>query len=196
MAGPTATTNNEAPQIWGMMAEFPDVKSVYHAAQKMRDAGYTKWDVGCPFPIHNMDEAMGLKRSKVAWVMGTGAFSGVCLAMLLQGWTSGGGSAFIGWLSGYPMVTAGKPYVAWEQFMPVIFELGVLLSAFGALMGMLAFNKLPMWYHPLLKRERYMRVSDDKFFVSVECADAKYDEGAMRRFFEELGATHIEMVEA
>lgn len=172
--------------VWGLMAEFPDVASVYHAAEKVRDAGYTKWDTYAPFPIHNMDEAMGLPRSKVAWVMGTAAATGLACAIAMQWWMSG---------TDYPIVTAGKPYVAWEQFMPVMFELSVLFSAFGALLGMLALNKLPMWYHPLLKKEKFLRVSDDKFFIAIEAADPKFDPERTRQLLAGAGASSVEVVE-
>lgn len=171
---------------WGLMAEFPDVPAVYHAAQKVRDAGFKHWDVYAPFPIHGIDEAMGLPKSKVAWVMGTMAATGLSCAIAMQWWMSG---------VDYPMITAGKPYTAWEQFMPVMFELTVLFSAFGALLGMLALNKLPMWYHPLLKRERFLRVSDDRFIIAIESADPKFDPQRVRQLFESAGATNVEVVE-
>lgn len=189
-----SAVQNQEP--FGLMAEYSDVTSVYRAAEKIRDEGYTKWDVGCPFPIHNMDEAMGLKPSKVAWIMGFGAVAGVTIALIMQGWTAGGGVLDIGWLSGYNVNTAAKPLIAWEQFLPVTFELGVLLSAFGAIFGMLMINRLPMWYHPLMKKDRYLRVGDDKFFISIEAKDPKFNDAATRRLLESTGAEHVDVVEA
>lgn len=190
-----ANANNDGA-VFGLMAEYSDVTSVFNAAKRVRDAGFTKWDVGCPFPIHDMDEAMGLKPSKVAWPMGFGALSGVTIALVMQGWTSAGWTLPIGWLSGYQINTAAKPLFAWEQFLPVTFELGVLLSSFGALFGMLMINRLPMWYHPLMKKDRYLRVGDDKFFISIESKDPKYDEAQVRQLLESTGAAAVEVVEA
>ncbi len=181
---------------YGLMGEYSDVTSVYRAAEQFRDAGYTMWDVGCPFPIHNLDEAMGLKQSKVAWIMGTGAAVGVALALFMQMWTAGGGTLDIGWLSGYRVNVASKPLLAWEQFLPVTFELGVLISSFGAIFGMLMINRLPMWYHPLMKKERYLRVGDDKFFISIEAKDPKFNDAKTRQLLESTGAAHVEVVEA
>ena len=69
MAAHTHDTEKPKP-VWGMLAEFESPAAVYHAAEKVRDAGYRKWDVYSPIPVHGMDEAMGLKPSKMAWIVG------------------------------------------------------------------------------------------------------------------------------
>ena len=173
--------------VWGMMAEFEDVTALYKAAQQVRDAGFNKWDVYAPFPVHGMEEAMGLKPSKVAFAVGTGAFFGVFGAIAMQFWMNG---------IDYQIANGGKPLIAWEQSTPITFELGVLLSAFGALLGMFALNKLPMWYHPLMKKDRFLRVSDDRFCIAIEATDDQFDPDQTRAFLEELGGQHIDMVEA
>lgn len=181
-----APKTEEGGALWGMIGEF---KSPYHitkAAEMFRDAGYKKWDVYAPVPIHGMDEAMGLKSSRVGWIVGMAAIVGVTGALALQGWTSA---------VDYQMVVAGKPFFAWEQFTPITFELGVLFAAFGALLSMLAFNKLPMWYHPLFTKERFLRVSDDRFIIAVEAKDAKFKVDELREFFRKAGGEHIETVE-
>lgn len=175
-----------AGQTWGVMAEFPDAASLYHAAEHLRDAGYRKWDVYSPCPIHGMPEAMGLKWSKVSVVMGSAAFTGFLSAVAMQWWMSA---------VDYPMITAGKPFGAWEQFTPIMFELSVLFGAFGAILGMLALNGLPMWYHPLLKKNRFLRVSDDRLVIAVEASDPKFKEAQVRQMLEKLGGQHIDGVE-
>jgi hypothetical protein len=174
------------PSIWGVMAEYPTPAAIYHAAEEVRDAGFSRWDVYAPFPIHGIDEAMGLRGSKVAWIVGFGAFFGVVGAMTMQWWMLA---------IDYQIVVAAKPLFAWEQYLPVTFELGVLFSAFGAIFGMLALNKLPMWYHPLLKKERFLRVSDDRFIIAIEAADPRFDPVKTREMLTRLGATSVEMVE-
>lgn len=176
----------EAPK-YGLLAEFEDVTAVYGAAKRVREEGYAKWDVHSPFPIHGMDEAMGLARPKVSFFMGTGALLGVGGALLMQWWMNA---------VDYSILVAGKPMFAWEQATPITFELGVLLSAFGCLGGMLLLNKLPMPYHPLLRKDNFLRSSDDKFFIAIEADDPKYDESQTRAFLESLGGFNIETVEA
>lgn len=184
----TVTTETfPAPPVWGVMAEFPDITSIYRAAHKVRDAGYSKWDVYSPVPIHGMPEAMGIGHSRITFIIAMGAITGVLGAILLQFWTS----AF-----DYQTVVGGKPFGAWEPFMPIIFEMGVLFSAFGAVFGMLALNKLPMLYHPLHKKERFLRVSDDRFVLAVEADDPNFDMDRTGEMLRGLGATSIEVVEA
>jgi hypothetical protein len=95
----------------------------------------------------------------------------------------------------YPLVVQGKPVDAWEQFVPITFEVGVLFTALTTLLGMMAFNKLPMWHHPLMKKERFLRVSDDRFVICVEANDPKFDPAATRALLEKAGATGIDLVE-
>jgi len=180
------TTETAAPKTWGIMAEFETPYAISHAAEHIRDAGFTKWDTYSPFPVHGLDEAMGIKLSKVTWIMGGAALSGFTLALWMQWWMSA---------VNYKTVTGGKPLFAWEQFTPIMFELSVLISAFGAILGMLILNALPRWYHPLFKKERFLRVSDDRFVVAIEAADPNFDESKTRALLESLGGTHIEMVE-
>lgn len=172
--------------VHGVMAEFPSSAAVYHAAEQVRDAGFKKWDVFAPFPIHGIDEAMGMKRTRLPLIVAGGAIAGVTLALLMQYWMSA---------VDYPLIVQGKPYGAWEPFVPITFELGVLFSAFAALIGMLALNGLPRWNHPLLKNERFLRTSDDAFAIVIEAGDSKFQGADTVAMLEGLGATHVELVE-
>lgn len=187
MARHANSNAGRAPELWGLMAEFPDIPALYAAAQRVRDAGFRRWDVYSPVPVHGMDEAMGLKPSRVGFVVGTGAIAGVFTALAMQFWMNG---------MDYQILIGGKPLIAWEQSLPVTFELGVLFSSFGALLGMLAINRLPMWYHPLLKKERFLRVGDDRFIIAVEANDPMFDPSRTRAFLQEIGGVNIDEVEA
>lgn len=172
--------------VHGVMAQFQNAADVYHAAEKVRDAGFGKWDVFAPFPIHGIDEAMGMKRTILPWIVAGGAATGVTVALLMQWWMSG---------VDYPLVVQGKPYAAWEPFVPITFELGVLFSAFSALLGMLALNGLPRWHHPLMKNERFLRTSDDAFMIVIEAGDPKFQGEETVALLQGMGATHVELVE-
>jgi len=182
----TAAATADAGRAWGVLAQFDSPAEVYHAAEKVRDAGYRKWDVYAPIPIHGIDEAMGLRPSKMGWIVGTCAALGASGGFLLQWWTSA---------VAYPMIVHGKPYGAWEPFTPITFELGVLIAGFGAVFGMLAVNGLPRWHHPLFSKERFLRASDDGFFIAVDARDPKFDESATARLLQEAGASAVETVE-
>lgn len=176
-----------APTLHAVMAEFANPAVVIHAAEQIRDAGYTKWDVYAPFPIHGIDEAMGLKPSKVSFFVGTGAITGVTVALLMQWWMSA---------VDYKIKNGGKPYFAWEEYLPITFELSILLGSIAAITSMFLLNKLPMHYHPIMKKERFLRVGDDRFIIALESADPKFSPAESRRLLESLGGTHVEEVES
>lgn len=171
--------------VHGIAAEFSKTPEVVHAAEKVRDAGYTKWDVMTPFPIHGMEASMGIKRTILPALAAGAALTGVGGALAMQFWMN----------NDYEMVVQGKPYLAWEPFTPITFELGILLTAFTCLFGMLALNGLPRFHHPLFSRERFLSVSDDKFFICIEASDPNFDPARTRELLESAGAERIELVE-
>ncbi len=173
-------------RVWGMVAEFSETPAVYRAAEMVRDAGYSKWDLHTPFPVHGMEQAMGIKSTKLPLLALGAAVFGVGFAAFLQWITS--------WYL-YPMVTQGKPYGAWQPFMPIMFELGVLFTAFACLFGMLALNGLPRFHHPLFGHERFLRVSNDRFMIAIEADDPNFDPGATRALLERAGGTDITIIE-
>ncbi len=168
-----------------ILAEFNGVSELLQAAEKIRDAGYKKFDCHSPFPIHGMDEAMGLKRSPLGWMVGIMSLAGAVLGMALQWWTSA---------VDYPLVIAGKPFFSYQAFVPVTFGLAVLFGAVTALFGMLFLNKLPKPWHPVFFSENFSRFSDDAFFVSIDTDDPRYDEKQTAGFLKSIGGTVIEYV--
>jgi len=172
-------------KIEGIIAEFADPAALIKAAEQVRDAGYRKFDCHSPFPIHGMDAAMGLKRSPLGWIVGLAALIGTSSALALQWWTSS---------IDYPLVISGKPFFSFQAYVPVTFALGVLLSAFAALLGMLILNGLPRLHHPVFYSDRFGRVSDDGFFISIEAADPKFDSEAAKQFLESIGGTNPEVL--
>lgn len=173
-------------EVHGVLAEYHTSAEVYHAAEKVRDAGYTRWDVHSPFPIHGIEDAMGMKRTILPVFVAIGAFTGTGLAYLMQWWMTA---------RDYPLVVQGKPYGAWEPFVPILFEISVLLAAFTALLSMLALNGLPRWYHPLLKKDRFLRASQDRFIIAIEAVDPRFDPQGTRKLLLDSGAKAIELVE-
>jgi hypothetical protein len=169
-----------------LLAEFGRASDVLHAAERVRDAGYTRWDVHSPFPVHGMDAAMGLEDSSLGWTVLIFALVGLSGAFVMMFWMSG---------IDYPFVAGGKPPGAVPPMAPILFELTVLLSAFGCVLGMLHRNRLPHHHHALFESERFRGASDDRFFVSIDASDPKFDPDGTRALLERLHATHIEVVE-
>ncbi|HEY3358299.1 MAG TPA: DUF3341 domain-containing protein [Polyangia bacterium] len=171
---------------YGLLAQFDSAGALCTAAEMVRDAAYTRWDAHSPFPVHGLDRAMGLTRSRVPWVSLSLGLMGATLAMVFQWWTSA---------VDYPLVISGKPLFSYPAFMPITFEVGVLGGVLGALLGMLGFNRLPQLYHALFRSPRFERVTDDGFFISVEADDPKFDLARTRDLLEAAGATQVEIVE-
>jgi hypothetical protein len=173
-------------KIYGLLAEYDTAAAVYHACETVRDAGYRRWDSHTPFPVHNLDRAMGLPPSRLPWLVLVGGLTGAGGGLLLQWWVSTQAQA---------LVIAGKPHFSWQAFVPVTFELMVLFAAATAVIGMLALNRLPQLYHSLFKSRRFEKVTDDKFFISIDAADPKFDEETTAALLRRAGATHVELVE-
>jgi hypothetical protein len=179
-------SGGRAPSV--VLAEFDSAHDVLHAAEKVRDAGYARWDAHTPFPVHGMDRAMGLKDSKVGWIVIAFALTGLTGAFTMMHWMNG---------VDYPLIVGDKPGGApgaLPSMVPIMFELTVLLSAFGAVLGMLHLNRLPRHHHPLFESERFRMASDDKFFISIEADDPKFDVDDTRALLEGLHANHVEVI--
>jgi len=170
---------------YGLLARFESAKAIYGACEKVRDAGYTKWDSHTPFPVHGLDRAMGLRASRLPWLVLATGLSGATGGMLLQYWVA---------VHAYPLIISGKPLFSWPAFVPVTFELGVLFGALGAVFGMFAFNQLPMLFHPLFSSRNFEAATNDGFFISIESWDPKYDEAATSTLLREAGALEVEVV--
>ncbi len=176
------------PQTYGMVAEFATTAAVLHAAEKVRDRGFTRWDVFTPFPVHGMDRAMGLRNSRVGWFSFLGGVTGYASGMLMIWWMNA---------IDYPLIVGGKPMFSPFAAFPPSYELTILFGAFGAVLGMFFLNRLPRLHHPLLKNRRFTSgATHDKFFVVIECDDPKYSEVEIRKLLEQSGSAHIELVEA
>jgi hypothetical protein len=177
----------DAPAPYGLMAVFDQPGAALHAAERVRDAGYRRWDVFTPFPVHGMDRAMGLRNSPVGWFAFVGGASGFALGMVMIWFMNA---------YDYPLIVGGKPLFSPFAAFPPAYELTILLGAFGALFGMLFLNRLPRLHHPLLKNRRFTAgVTHDKFVVVIEAADPQYREAEVRRLLETAGSQHIELVE-
>jgi hypothetical protein len=185
------------PKPFGLISEFTTPKDIYHAAEKFRDEGFKKFEVYTPFPIHGMDDAMGLKPSKLPWLVLLCGMTGLIAGTALTTWGSSG-TGEEGWLGGlvdggYQMIISGKPdgFEGIVEFIPIIFETTILLSAFGAVFGMMAFNGLPKLYNPLFSHDPFAKATDDGFFIAVDVEDPLYDKKKVTEIFEKAGGSNV-----
>ncbi len=198
MEAHAAKPARRAPSL--VLAEFKSAHDVLHAAEKVRDAGYVRWDTHTPFPVHGMDRAMGLRDSRLGWIVLAFALTGLTGAYVMMHWMNGvdyrivvgdkpPGAPFFG--SG----TLAERIGTLPSMVPILFELTILLSAFGAVLGMFHLNKLPRHHHPVFESDRFRLASDDRFFVSIEADDPKFDVEKTRALFAGVHATNVEVIE-
>jgi len=172
---------------YGLIATFNTAAEIYHAAEKVRDAGYKNWDCITPCPVHGLDGAMGLRRSIVPRISLAGGITGFCTGMSLIWWTGA---------VDYPIIVGGKPFFSPMFAFPVSYELTILFTAFATIIGMLVVNGLPMHYHPVLKYEHIVRGLDDKFLVVIEARDPRYNLANTKALLEQAGGVDTTELEA
>jgi hypothetical protein len=171
--------------IYGMMAEFDSTTDLVAAANRTREAGYTRIDAYSPFPVEGLAEAIGFHRDEVPLVVLIGGLIGGLTGYALQYWISA---------VSYPINVGGKPYHSWPAFIVVTFEMTILFAGIFAVLGMLALNGLPMPYHPVFNVPRFALATKDRFFLILFSSDPKYNPAEVGRFLESLGPRSISEV--
>ncbi|MAR57357.1 MAG: hypothetical protein CMM93_09255 [Rickettsiales bacterium] len=183
----TATADEEPtsrPALF--LAEYETPDDLVHAAEQVRDAGYEKWDCHTPYPVHGLDQAMGLSETKIGFISFVcgmvGLVSAVLMIQYMNNWD-------------YPIIIGGKPPGSFPSMVPIMFELTVLLTGFGTLFGLLHLARLPMHHHPIFESDRFEAATDDRFFISIETQDPKFDLKKTRALLEKTHPSHLELVE-
>ncbi len=198
--GHAETTEAAAdPKLFGLIGEFDNVDDIIGAANAVREAGYTKIDAHSPFPVHGIDDALGIKPTILPWIvlcMGlTGMTTGLILTTYTMGVWSEPGLVPTN-LEPYDFLISGKPYNSLAGFIPVIFELTIMFSAYTAVFAMFLLNKLPMMSNPLLKSRRFRRATDDRFFIAIDAKDTQFDAQQSADFVKNLpGCLAVEVIE-
>jgi len=163
--------------LHGLMAEFDSATELVDAARAVRDAGYEKTDAFSPFPIHGIDEALGVKRSILPYLCFVGGITGLMSGIALQ---------YFVHVIDYPIIVGGRPHFSLPAMIPPTYELTILFTAFTAVFGMLFLNGLPRPYHPVFNVPRFALASREKFFLLIESSDELFDYDETRRFLEGL----------
>jgi len=169
-------------KIYGLLAEFDTPTQLVEAAAKVRDAGYKKTDAFTPFPLHEIDEALGIKRSILPFLVLGGGIVGLLSGIGLQWFVH---------VYDYPIIVGGRPFFSLPSFIPPSYELTILLASFTAVLGMLALNGLPQPYHPVFNVPRFALASREKFFLLIETKDAKFDYDETKKFMQTLNAQEV-----
>lgn len=171
---------------WGLMAEFATPHELVAAAREATEHGYRQVDCHTPFPLHELDEAMGVRPTILPWIVFGGGATGFVTAMALQAWTNG---------INYAFVISNKPLMSWPADIPVAFELTILFAALSAVAGMFILNLLPSYYHPAFKVPHFDRATTDRFFLIIKASDKMFSPDSTREFLSGLRPIRIDSLE-
>lgn len=172
-------------KMFGLMAEFADHEELLHAAKLARERGYRCMDAFTPFPVEELPETLGHRRTPVALIVLLGAIVGAT------------GGYFMEWYSmavDYPLNIGGRPLNSWPAFVPITFELMVLCAAVSAILGMFALNGFPRLHHPVFNVPGFERASTDRFYLCIEARDPLFDAAGTREFLEGLAPGKVQEV--
>jgi hypothetical protein len=172
--------------LYGLLAEFEGPEALLEATRGAYQEGYRHMDAYSPLPMEELADALGFHSTRVPLIVLIGGIIGCLGGFYLQYWIS---------VIDYPLNIGGRPYNSWPSFIPVTFELTILVAAFSAVLGMLALNGLPMPHHPVFNVPRFAQATRDRFFLCIEATDPKFDRDATRQFLEGLNAREISEVE-
>lgn len=174
-----------ATPIYGLLAEFEDADHLLAAAERAHAAGFRRMDAYSPFPVHGLAEAIGFRRNFVPLLVLLGGLAGAVIGFGMQYWIA---------VEAYPLNIGGKPLNSWPSFIPVTFEMTILIAALTAVLGMIALNGLPMPYHPVFNVPRFALATHDRFFLCIEATDPLFDREGTHRFLQELGSRAVSEV--
>jgi mono/diheme cytochrome c family protein len=172
-------------RLFGVLAEYDTPGELIAAARKVRDAGYTEFDCYSPFPVHGIDEAMGIRRTILPVLIFCGGLTGTAGGLLLQWWCNA---------YNWPWNISGKPAWSIPANIPITFETTILLAVFTSFFGMWILNKLPQVWHPFFRNERFNHVTDDAFLLGVEARDRRFDTVATPKLLADAGAIRVDNV--
>jgi len=179
-------TTENSTALYGLVAEFAEADELLAAAEKVFGEGYRKIDAYSPFPIHGLSDAIGFKDNRVPWTVFICGLIGAATGVALQYFVS---------VMEYPLNIGGRPLFSWPSFVPVTFECTILLSAFGAVFGMILMNGLPKPYHSIFNAPGFERATQDRFFLCIESEDPLFDRTETEKFLLTLHPERVSEVE-
>jgi Alternative complex III, ActD subunit len=172
--------------LYGLLAEFESPDDLLAAAWRAHADGYRRMDAYSPFPIEGLSDAIGFHRNRLPLLVLIAGITGALVGFFSQYWVAA---------IDYPINVGGRPFNSWPAFIPITFEVTILVAALTTVLGMLALNGLPMPYHPVFNVPRFALATRDRFFLAIEAADARFDPTATRKFLEDQGAKEVTAVE-
>ena len=180
--------DKNSPKIYGILARFPDPETLVNAARQATEAGYRHLDAYSPFPVEDLADTLRLKPSKLPFAVLAGGIIGGLLGFFMQYYAT---------VIDLPLNIGGRPLNSWPAYIPITFELIILLAALGGVIGLFVVTRFPQPYHPVFNVEDFRKHgSQDGFYLGIEARDPKFDLADTRKFLENLGAILVSEIEA
>lgn len=172
--------------VFGVLGLFQSEQELLDAIPKLREKGFSKIEAYTPYPVHGLDKALGIPRSKVGILVFIMAAIGGVSAFAFEWWTS---------TVSYPLITAGKAYNGWQAWIPVVLEATILFGTFTAGLGTLfVFNKLPFFGDPVSNSKASLDITRDRFALMLMGADEALDTEDAAAVLTAVGAEATEVV--
>jgi hypothetical protein len=168
---------------YGCMAFFETPEALVEAVRSVRTAGYADTEAYTPFPVEELDEALGISSTSVPLATFAGGAVGFVGMLVMQ---------YIAAVVNYPIRVGGRPFASWPAFIPAALEVTFLLAATGGVLAMLMGNRLPKFYHPVFNVQRFERASQDGFVLVVRMEAG--DTSRLRQMLQGLGAVQVDEV--
>jgi len=176
------------PKLYSLMAKFATQEDLVAAARRVVQAGYRRFDAYSPYPVEELSHAMHLKPSPLPYVILAGGILGGVGGFLMQTYAT---------VVDLPLNIGGRPLFSWPAYVPISFELTVLLGAVAGILGLFVVTRFPQPYHPVFTSEDFVEHgSTDSFYLDIEASDPGFELERTRQFLMELGALQVSEIEA
>lgn len=160
-------------RLYGLMIEFDTAQGILDATRAARKEGYRLMDAYTPYPVEGLATVLGMHTSRIPSIVLIGGLIGGAVGFSMQFWSMA---------IDYPFNVGGRPLNSWPVFIPITFEVLVLVASFAAFFGMLFMNGLPHPHHPVFNVPEFARASQDRFFLCIEARDPHFERARTEEF--------------
>lgn len=171
--------------VYGLLAEFENPTALAAAARQVREKGFRRVEAYSPFPIEEVNEALGLHQNRLPLIVLSGGILGGLTGYLMQYYIA---------VIDFPINVGGRPLHSWPSFIIITFELTILFAALATVLGLLGLCGLPMPYHPVFNVPRFALASRDRFFLCIEARDPLFDRHGTAEFLSSLHPREVSEV--
>ena len=165
-----------------LMAEFDSGAALVAGIRALRAAGLSRLDAFTPYEVAGLQDAIGVRRSRLTWIALAAGLAGGGGAYLLQWWIN---------VIDYPLNIGGRPYHSAPAFIPITFEMSVLFASAAALISALVLGGLPQLWHPVFEIDGFDRATIDRFWVAIGVGDSALDRARDTAALETAGALRV-----